>query len=162
MNGAHTTFRMSLKHLWLEQEVDGGEVEHTKYRQWCCWLVRSAHYINGVLKSANIQDWRLRVPEFAKLNARILTEEWSHLGVDNSDHGFILILPVWTDEPDALPDEETSHANRNEHLWIRLQGKPYLCWLTWTIPWIWHTFGKLILSTRIHIFTMRFSINLSV
>ena len=66
---ANKIYRVYLRIWWDRREVDDSDGELSIYRQWWSWLVRSAHDINMVLQNANVRSWRLRVHEFAAVNA---------------------------------------------------------------------------------------------
>ena len=69
---ANKIYRVWLRILWDRRKVDDIDGELTIYRQWWCWLVHSAHNINMVLQNAHVRGWRLRVHEFAAVNADVL------------------------------------------------------------------------------------------
>ena len=69
---ANKIYRVYLRLWWDRHEIDDNHAELSIYRQWWCGLVRSAHDINMVLQNAHVRSWRLRVPEFAAVNAQVL------------------------------------------------------------------------------------------
>ena len=119
---ANKIYRVCLRMWWDKHEIDDNHVELSIYRQWWCGLVRSAHDINMVLQNAHVRSWRLRVPEFAALNAHVLTRLCQQEG--GAELTDALVLPVWTDEPASWRDPTLGFIERNAHLEQRLGDKP--------------------------------------
>ena len=119
---ANMIYRVYLRMFWDNFQVDDNDDEHSIYRQWWCWLVRSAYDINMVLQNADVRSWRLRVHEFATVNAQVLTrccQQEGGAGLTET-----LALPVWTDEPVSWRDPILGRIERNAHLEQRLGDKP--------------------------------------
>ena len=119
---ANKIYRVYLRICWDRHQVDDNHGEHSIYRQWWCWLVRSAHDINMVLQNAHVRSWRLRVHEFATVNADVLTRLCQQEG--GAEFTDTLTLPVWTDEPVSWRDPILGRIERNAHLEQRLGDKP--------------------------------------
>ena len=119
---ANKIFRVYLRICWDRHQVDDNHSELSMYRQWWCWLVRSAHDINMVLQNAHVRSWRLRVHEFATVNADVLTRLCQQEG--GAELTDTLTLPVWTDEPVSWRDPILGRIERNAHLEQRLGDKP--------------------------------------
>ena len=75
-----------------------------------------------VLHRAHVRSWRLRVPEFAALNAHVLTRLCQQEG--GAELTDALVLPVWTDELASWRDPTLGCIERNAHLEQRLGDKP--------------------------------------
>ena len=119
---ANMIYRVYLRMFWDNFQVDDNDDEHSIYRQWWCWLVRSAYDINMVLQNTDVRSWRLRVHEFATVNAQVLTrccQQEGGAGLTET-----LALPVWTDEPVSWRDPILGRIERNAHLEQRLGNKP--------------------------------------
>ena len=119
---ANTIFRVHLRICWDGHQVYDNHSELSIYRQWWCWLVRSAHNINMVLQNARIRSWRLRVLEFATVNADVLARLCERDG--GAELTEALVLPVWTDEPSSWRDSSLGLRERNAHLGQRLGEQP--------------------------------------
>ena len=119
---ANMIYRVHLRMCWDRHQVDDNDNERSIYRQWWCWLVRSAHVINMVLQKAHVRSWRLRVREFATVNAEVFTRCCRQEGGAGLTE--MLALPVWTDEPVSWRDPILGRIERNAHLEQRLGDKP--------------------------------------
>ena len=118
---ANKIYRVYLRIWWDRHEIDDNDGELSIYRQWWCWLVRSAHNIDMVLQNAHVRSWRLRVKEFAAVNADVLTKLCQQDGVAELSES--LVLPVWTEEPASWCDSILGRTERNAHLEQRLGDK---------------------------------------
>ena len=119
---ANMIYRAYLLICWDRQQIDENDNERSVYRQWWCWLVDSAHVINMVLQKAHIRGWRLRVGEFATVNAEVFARCCQQEGGAGLTE--MLALPVWTDEPVSWLDPILGRTERNAHLEQRLDDKP--------------------------------------
>ena len=115
-------YRVYLRMCWDKHRIDDNDSERSVYGQWWCWLVRSAHVINMVLQTAHVRSWRLRVHEFATVNAEVFTRCCRQEGGAGLTE--MLALPVWTDEPVSWRDPILGRIERNAHLEQRLGDKP--------------------------------------
>ena len=119
---ANMIYRVYLRMCWDKHRIDDNDSERSVYGQWWCWLVRSAHVINMVLQTAHVRSWRLRVHEFATVNAEVFTRCCRQEGGAGLTE--MLALPVWTDEPVSWRDPILGRIERNAHLEQRLGDKP--------------------------------------
>ena len=69
-----------------------------------------------------MRSWRLRVLEFAAVNADVLTRLCQREA--EAEHTDTLILPVWTEEPASWRDSILGRIELNPQLEQRLGGKP--------------------------------------
>ena len=119
---ANMIYRVHLRMCWDKHQVDDNDSERSVYRQWWCWLVHSAHVINMVLQKAHVRSWRLRVREFATVNAEVFTRCCRQEGGAGLTE--MLALPVWTDEPVSWRDPILGRTERNAYLEQRLGDIP--------------------------------------
>ena len=75
-----------------------------------------------VLQNAHVRSWRLRVLEFAAVNAQVQARFYQQEG--GAELTDALVLPVWTDEPASWRDPIWGCIERNAHLEQRLGDKP--------------------------------------
>ena len=119
---ANMIYRVYLRLWWDTFEIDDHHAELSVCRQWWRGLVCSACTINMVLQNAGVRSWRLRVLEFAAVNADVLARLCQQDGGAELTHE--LVLPVWTDEPASWCDATLGRMERNAHLAQRLGDEP--------------------------------------
>ena len=74
-----------------------------------------------VLQNAHVRSWRLRVREFAAVNADALT--LCYQKHDSAELIDTMVLPVWTEEPTSWHDSLLGRIERNAHLVHRLGNR---------------------------------------